>query len=49
VTIAQGGVLPNIAPTLLPKKTAGSEAAADVKPAKSKAPKKAAGEASQEA
>ena len=40
VTIAQGGVLPNIAPTLLPKKTAGQEAVAEAKPAKAKAAKK---------
>jgi histone H2A len=39
VTIAQGGVLPNIAPTLLPKKSAGGETTADTKPAK--VPKKA--------
>lgn len=34
VTIAQGGVLPNIAPTLLPKKTSGGpvESQAETKP-----------------
>ncbi|OQV24606.1 putative Histone H2A [Hypsibius exemplaris] len=40
VTIAQGGVLPNIAPTLLPKKTASSEGAGETaKPAKVVKPK----------
>ncbi|MBA0611789.1 hypothetical protein Godav_012446, partial [Gossypium davidsonii] len=39
VTIASGGVLPNINPVLLPKKTAA--AASDSEKAKSKSPKKA--------
>lgn len=39
VTIASGGVLPNINPVLLPKKTAA--AASDSDKAKSKSPKKA--------
>ncbi|KAB2071432.1 hypothetical protein ERO13_A08G209000v2 [Gossypium hirsutum] len=40
VTIASGGVLPNINPVLLPKKTAAA-AASDSEKAKSKSPKKA--------
>ena len=40
VTIAHGGVLPNINPVLLPKKTANKEPKSPAKPA-SKSPKKA--------
>ncbi|URE19738.1 Histone H2A [Musa troglodytarum] len=40
VTIAHGGVLPNINPVLLPKKTASKEPKSPAKPA-SKSPKKA--------
>jgi histone H2A len=41
VTIAHGGVLPNINPVLLPKKSA-SAAAKEAKAGKEKSPKKAA-------
>ncbi|KAG6415469.1 hypothetical protein SASPL_122880 [Salvia splendens] len=43
VTIAHGGVLPNINPVLLPKKTGGEKPTKEQKPAKAaKSPKKAA-------
>jgi histone H2A len=48
VTIAQGGVLPNIAPTLLPKKTGGQEGASEAPPAKVAKTKKAAAAATAE-
>ncbi|XP_057962855.1 probable histone H2A.5 [Malania oleifera] len=40
VTIASGGVLPNINPVLLPKKSAAAESAASEKTSQSKSPKK---------
>jgi histone H2A len=40
VTIAHGGVLPNINPVLLPKKTATKEAATPKSPKESKSPSK---------
>lgn len=43
VTIAHGGVLPNINPVLLPKKTGGDKASKEPKSSKAaKSPKKAA-------
>ena len=41
VTIAHGGVLPNINPVLLPKKTAAKEAKASKEPKTPKSPRKA--------